>query len=125
MVAARALWLAAQMATNIKSTHFVLLFMFSPPTFDTSVAFRRRVVQSTRNVTTFLKKSVRFSFCGHFCLKFDLGRGIIRRDEGEGVGLPFDASAAEPRTLAERIRQGDPSAETELVHEFSHRISVM
>jgi RNA polymerase sigma factor (sigma-70 family) len=41
------------------------------------------------------------------------------------VGLPSDTSAGQPRALAERIRQGDASAETELVHEFSHRIFVM
>ena len=41
------------------------------------------------------------------------------------MSLPSDTSAAEPRTLAERIRLGDPAAETELVHEFSHRIYVM
>jgi RNA polymerase sigma factor (sigma-70 family) len=52
-------------------------------------------------------------------------RGIIRRDEAKGVGLSPDTSAAQPRALAERIQQGDASAETELVHEFSHRIFVM
>jgi RNA polymerase sigma factor (sigma-70 family) len=41
------------------------------------------------------------------------------------VGLPSGASAGELRSLAERIHQGDASAETELVHEFSHRIFVM
>jgi RNA polymerase sigma factor (sigma-70 family) len=41
------------------------------------------------------------------------------------VGLPSDISAAQSRSLADRIRQGDASAETELVHEFSHRIFVM
>jgi RNA polymerase sigma factor (sigma-70 family) len=41
------------------------------------------------------------------------------------VGLPSATSAGESRSLAERIRQGDASAETELVHEFSHRIFVM
>jgi RNA polymerase sigma factor (sigma-70 family) len=44
---------------------------------------------------------------------------------GEGVRLPSDTGAGEARTLAERIHQGDASAETELVHEFSHRIFVM
>jgi RNA polymerase sigma factor (sigma-70 family) len=41
------------------------------------------------------------------------------------VDLPSATSAGELRGLAERIRQGDASAETELVHEFSHRIFVM
>jgi RNA polymerase sigma-70 factor (ECF subfamily) len=41
------------------------------------------------------------------------------------VDLPSATSAGELRSLAERIRQGDASAETELVHEFSHRIFVM
>jgi RNA polymerase sigma-70 factor (ECF subfamily) len=41
------------------------------------------------------------------------------------VSLPSATSAGELRSLAERIRQGDASAETELVHEFSHRIFVM
>ena len=40
-------------------------------------------------------------------------------------GLPSATSAGELRSLAERIRQGDASAETELVHEFTHRIFVM
>jgi len=39
--------------------------------------------------------------------------------------LPSAANAGELQTLAERIRQGDAAAETELVHEFSHRIFVM
>jgi RNA polymerase sigma-70 factor (ECF subfamily) len=39
--------------------------------------------------------------------------------------LPSAANAGELRTLAERIHQGDTAAETELVHEFSHRIFVM
>jgi RNA polymerase sigma factor (sigma-70 family) len=39
--------------------------------------------------------------------------------------LPSATSAGELRGLAERIRQGDASAETELVHEFSHRVFVM
>lgn len=41
------------------------------------------------------------------------------------VGLPSATSAGELARLAERIRQGDASAETELVHEFTHRIFVM
>jgi RNA polymerase sigma factor (sigma-70 family) len=41
------------------------------------------------------------------------------------VDLPSATSAGELRGLAERIRQGDGSAETELVHAFSHRIFVM
>lgn len=41
------------------------------------------------------------------------------------VGLPSVTSAGELARLAERIRQGDASAETELVHEFTHRIFVM
>jgi RNA polymerase sigma factor (sigma-70 family) len=41
------------------------------------------------------------------------------------VDLPSATSAGELRGLAERIRQGDSSAETELVHEFTHRIFVM
>jgi RNA polymerase sigma factor (sigma-70 family) len=41
------------------------------------------------------------------------------------VGLASDTSTAKPRSLADRIRQGDASAEAELVHEFSHRIYVM
>jgi RNA polymerase sigma factor (sigma-70 family) len=41
------------------------------------------------------------------------------------VGLPSATSAGELARLAERIRQGDASAETELVHEFAHRIFVM
>jgi RNA polymerase sigma factor (sigma-70 family) len=40
------------------------------------------------------------------------------------VGLST-TSAEELRSLAERIRQGDASAETELVHEFTRRIFVM
>jgi RNA polymerase sigma factor (sigma-70 family) len=39
--------------------------------------------------------------------------------------LPSASSAEELRRLAERIRQGDASAETELVHEFTQRIFVM
>ena len=39
--------------------------------------------------------------------------------------MPSAANAGELRTLAERIHQGDTAAETELVHEFSHRIFVM
>ncbi len=39
--------------------------------------------------------------------------------------LPSATSAGELRSLAERIRQGDTAAETELVHEFSRRIFVM
>jgi RNA polymerase sigma factor (sigma-70 family) len=41
------------------------------------------------------------------------------------MSLPSATSAGELRSLAERIRQGDASAETEFVHEFSHRIFVM
>ena len=41
------------------------------------------------------------------------------------MSLPSATSAGELRSLAERIHQGDASAETELVHEFSHRIFVM
>jgi RNA polymerase sigma factor (sigma-70 family) len=41
------------------------------------------------------------------------------------VSLPSATSAGELRSLAERIRQGDASAETELVHQFTHRIFVM
>jgi RNA polymerase sigma factor (sigma-70 family) len=41
------------------------------------------------------------------------------------VRLPSPISVGELRSLAERIRQGDASAETELVHEFTHRIFVM
>lgn len=41
------------------------------------------------------------------------------------VGLPSATSAGELGSLAERILQGDASAETELVHEFTHRIFVM
>jgi RNA polymerase sigma-70 factor (ECF subfamily) len=43
----------------------------------------------------------------------------------QGVCLPSAADAGELRTLAKRIHQGDTAAETELVHEFSHRIFVM
>jgi RNA polymerase sigma factor (sigma-70 family) len=39
--------------------------------------------------------------------------------------LPSITSAGELRNLAERIRQGETSAETELVREFTHRIFVM
>lgn len=39
--------------------------------------------------------------------------------------LPSDASAGVLRNLAERIRQGDTAAETELVLEFTRRIFVM
>jgi RNA polymerase sigma factor (sigma-70 family) len=41
------------------------------------------------------------------------------------VRLPSATSAGELRNLAERIRQGDASAETELVREFTQRIFVM
>jgi RNA polymerase sigma factor (sigma-70 family) len=39
--------------------------------------------------------------------------------------LPSATNAGELRNLAERIRQGDTSAETELVREFTQRIFVM
>ena len=39
--------------------------------------------------------------------------------------FPLATSVAELRSLAERIRQGDASAETELVSEFTRRIFVM
>ena len=39
--------------------------------------------------------------------------------------LPSASTAGELRNLAERIRQGDTSAESELVHEFTQRIFVM
>ena len=39
--------------------------------------------------------------------------------------LPSATGARELRSLAERIRQGDASAETELVREFAQRIFVM
>lgn len=39
--------------------------------------------------------------------------------------LPSATNAGELRTLAERVRQGETSAETELVREFTHRIFVM
>jgi RNA polymerase sigma-70 factor, ECF subfamily len=76
-------------------------------------------------VTAFAAKSSAVAVLRPVFVEIRLRRGIIRRDEGEGAGLPSDASTAEPRTLAERIRRGDASAETELVHEFSHRIFVM
>lgn len=41
------------------------------------------------------------------------------------MGPRSATSAGELRNLVERIRQGDASAETELVHEFAHRIFVM
>ncbi len=41
------------------------------------------------------------------------------------MDLPSATGAGELRSLNERIRQGDALAETELVHEFSHRIFVM
>lgn len=41
------------------------------------------------------------------------------------AGLPSATSVGEPRRLAERIRQGDTSAETELVQEFAQRVFVM
>jgi RNA polymerase sigma factor (sigma-70 family) len=41
------------------------------------------------------------------------------------VRFPLATSVAELRSLAERIRQGDASAETELVSEFTRRIFVM
>ena len=41
------------------------------------------------------------------------------------MSLPSATSAGELRNIAERIHGGDASAETELVHEFSHRIFVM
>ncbi len=39
--------------------------------------------------------------------------------------MPSDTSTGELRNLAERIRQGDSTAETELVREFTQRIFVM
>jgi RNA polymerase sigma factor (sigma-70 family) len=41
------------------------------------------------------------------------------------VHLPSATSVGELRRLAERIRQGDTSAETELVREFAQRVFVM
>jgi RNA polymerase sigma factor (sigma-70 family) len=41
------------------------------------------------------------------------------------VRLPSATSVGELRRLAERIRQGDTSAETELVQEFAQRVFVM
>jgi RNA polymerase sigma factor (sigma-70 family) len=59
-------------------------------------------------------------------LKGGARRGIIRRyEDKEGWALPSATSAGEPRSLAERIRQGDTAAETELVHQFAHRVFVM
>ena len=55
-------------------------------------------------------------------------RARARRDiihPYEGQFLSSAASTGQRRDLAERIRQGDASAETELVHEFTRRIFVM
>jgi RNA polymerase sigma-70 factor, ECF subfamily len=55
-------------------------------------------------------------------------KGIIRDYRGPeewAVRLPSANSGAELRSLAQRIRQGDASAETELVAEFTRRIFVM
>jgi RNA polymerase sigma-70 factor (ECF subfamily) len=41
------------------------------------------------------------------------------------MGQSPTITVGEPRNLAERIRDGDTSAETELVHQFSRRIFVM
>jgi RNA polymerase sigma factor (sigma-70 family) len=76
----------------------------------------------TKNVTAFVGNLRRLR------LHLDGTRGIIRdyrSPEERAVRLPSANSGAELRSLGERIRQGDASAETELVAEFTQRIFVM
>jgi RNA polymerase sigma factor (sigma-70 family) len=75
-----------------------------------------------KNVTAFAGKSA------PAVVAPDRARGIIRdygASEEQAVRLPLADSGSELRGLAERIRAGDASAETELVAEFTQRILVM